>query len=196
VPIWDSTTGNVANFETSFTFEVLKDTFFPPGDGVVFFLTDPTSAKNIPDNSGQGLLGVANAKDAFNRFVGVEFDTYSNPWDPNYAHVGINLNSLYSAKVMKWRWVYGTVTYVKVKIIYDSPSSTLTVVVTDEDGQVSTLSQMLDLKWLLPEMAMVGISGAAGISQMNDIFSWSFSSVLDTTTRSSSNNINNITASY
>jgi hypothetical protein len=37
---------------------------------------------------------------------------------------------------------------------YDIAESTLTVVVTD-DGQISTLPQMLDLKWLLPEMAVV-----------------------------------------
>jgi hypothetical protein len=40
------------------------------------------------------------------------------------------------------------------KIELNSLSSTLTVVVTD-DGQISTLPQMLDLKWLLPEMAVV-----------------------------------------
>jgi hypothetical protein len=36
----------------------------------------------------------------------------------------------------------------------------LTVVATDEDGQISTLSQQLDLKWLLPEMVVVGISAS------------------------------------
>jgi hypothetical protein len=37
------------------------------------------------------------------------------------------------------------------KIELNSLSSTLTVVATDEDGQISTLSQQLDLKWL-PQM--------------------------------------------
>ncbi|XP_045792891.1 putative bark agglutinin LECRPA3 [Trifolium pratense] len=195
VPIWDSSTGNVGSFETSFSYEVWNYGH-APGDGLVLFLTDPANAA-IPDNSRDGLLGVADANNAFNRFVGVEFDNYANPWDPNYEHIGINLNSLYSAKIMKWRWVYGYGTLLKVNIIYDSPSSTLTVVVTDDDGEISTLSQMLDLKWLLPEMAVIGISGSSGFLQINDILSWSFTSVLDTTTRSNSNNINNITtASY
>ncbi|MCI15352.1 legume lectin beta domain protein, partial [Trifolium medium] len=149
VPIWDSTTGNVASFETSFTYEVMNFAH-APSDGLVFFLTDPANA-TIPANSREGLLGIADAKNAFNRFVAVEFDNYANPWDPNYAHIGIriNTNSLYSTKVMKWRWIYGEgFAFLKVKIIYDSPSSTLTVV-TDEDGHISTLSQILDLKWLL-----------------------------------------------
>jgi hypothetical protein len=37
------------------------------------------------------------------------------------------------------------------KIELNSLSSTLTVVATDEDDQISTLSQQLDLKWL-PQM--------------------------------------------
>ncbi|MCH80049.1 legume lectin beta domain protein [Trifolium medium] len=196
VPIWDSSTGNVASFETVFSYRVAVSNYArEPGDGLVFFLTDLASAA-IPVNSGDGLLGVANAKNAFNRFVGVEFDSYANPWDPNYEHIGINLNSLYSAKIMKWRWVYGYGTILKANIKYDSPSSTLTVVVTDDDGQISTLSQQLDLKWLLPEMAVIGISGS-GMFQTNSILSWSFTSVLNTATRSNSNNIINITtASY
>ncbi|PNY01063.1 bark agglutinin lecrpa3-like protein [Trifolium pratense] len=196
VPIWDSSTGNVASFETSFTYEVLNFEH-APSDGLVFFLTDLANV-TIPDNSREGLLGIADAKNAFNRFVGVEFDNYANPWDPNYAHIGINLNSLYSAKTMKWRWVYGEgYTKLKVNIKYDSPSSNLTVIVTDDDGQISTLSQMLDLKCLLPEMVAVGISGSSGNYQINDILSWSFTSVLNTATRSSFNNVINITsASY
>ncbi|KAK2378044.1 putative bark agglutinin LECRPA3 [Trifolium repens] len=35
----------------------------------------------IPDNSREGLLGVADAKNSFNKFVDVEFDTFANPWD-------------------------------------------------------------------------------------------------------------------
>jgi hypothetical protein len=193
VPIWDSTTGNVASFETSFSFEVYHLGNYAPGDGLIFFLTDQLNA-TIPKNSDGGLLGVADAKNAFNRFVGVEFDNYVNPWDPNYTHIGINLNSLYSTKIMSWR--YKDFTIVTISIIYNSLSSTLTVVATDEDGQISTLSQQLDLKWLLPEMVVVGISASSGIAQAHDIYSWSFTSVLDTTTRSSSDNINNITASY
>ncbi|GAU43172.1 hypothetical protein TSUD_301380 [Trifolium subterraneum] len=192
VPIWDSSTGNVASFETSFRFEATTIAR-APGDGLIFFLTDQANAATIPDNSRDGLLGVADAKNAFNRFVGVEFDNYANPWDPNYNHIGINLNSFYSVKIMKWRWLYESSTILTVNIIYDSPSSTLTVVVTDYDGQISTLSQMLDLKWLLPEMAVIGISGSSGSCQLNEIYSWSFTSVLNTATRSSSDNIINIT---
>ncbi|GAU51612.1 hypothetical protein TSUD_414440 [Trifolium subterraneum] len=171
VPIWDSSSGNVASFETSFSYEVWNLRSYEPSDGFVFFLTDPAIAA-IPDNSRDGLLGVADANNAFNRFVGVEFDNYANPWDPNYEHIGINLNSLYSAKIMKWRWLNSYGTTLKVNIKYDSASSTLTVVVTDDDGQISTLSQMLDLKWLLPEMALIGISGSSGAYQVNDILSW------------------------
>jgi hypothetical protein len=145
VPIWDSTTGNIASFETSFSFRVYHLGNYAPGDELIFFLTDQLNA-TIPKNADGGLLGVADAKNAFNRFVGVEFDNYVNPWDPNYTHIGINLNSLYSTKIMSWR--YKRLTMETISIIYNSLSSTLTVVATDEDGQISTLSQQLDLKWL------------------------------------------------
>ncbi|CAK8573010.1 unnamed protein product [Lathyrus sativus] len=193
VPIWDRTTGNVANFVTSFTFEIYTWPGIQPGDGLIFFLTDPAN-KKIPANSGQGLLGVADAKNSLNNFIGVEFDNYVDTWDPKFTHIGIDLNSIYSTKCTEWKLVPAYL--VKVEIAYDSPTSTMTVVVTDEFGNTSKLSQIFDLKCVLSDTVLVGISGSSRIAQAHDIHSWSFSSTLDTTARSSSDRTNNNKESY
>ncbi|MCH79826.1 putative bark agglutinin LECRPA3-like, partial [Trifolium medium] len=180
VPIWDSKTGKVASFVTSFSFVIETLKGFTPADGLIFFLSDPTNT-TIPDNSGQGYLGVVDANKALNKFVGVEFDNYANPWDPSYKHIGINVNSIYSSKTVKWNWVSGSL--LNVNIIYDSLSTTLNVVVKDNNGdQLTTISQLVDLKSLLSEKAVIGLSGSSGDRQAHDIYSWSFTSTLDTTT--------------
>ncbi|KEH43373.1 putative concanavalin A-like lectin/glucanase domain, legume lectin [Medicago truncatula] len=192
VPIWDNNTGHVVSFVTSFSFEITPWPNVSNSDGLVFFLTDPANIK-IPENSGQGDLGVINSNNAFNKFVGVEFDTYANTWDPPYQHIGIDVNSLYSSKYIKWNSVSESL--VKVQIIYESSSTTLTVVVTDKNGQISILAQVLDLSYLLPHEVVVGISATSGVRQSHFIYSWSFTSFLDPTKKIISDNINNVIAS-
>ncbi|MCH94678.1 legume lectin beta domain protein, partial [Trifolium medium] len=203
IPIWDKKTDNLASFVSSFSFIMETIAGSSPAQGIIFFLTDP-SGFQIPSHSFVGKLGVVDANRADNNFVGVEFDVYSNPWDPNYTHIGINPYGLYSSKLVKWNYVSGSL--VNVKIIYDSHSTTLSVVAIDNRGQISTISLMVDLRCLLSETAVIGLSGSSGISrssgneQLHNIHSWSFTSTLDPTIRlMSSNIINNITvtdASY
>ncbi|XP_058741753.1 putative bark agglutinin LECRPA3 [Vicia villosa] len=192
VPVWDGATGNVASFITSFSFTVENEGYSDPADGIVFFLAPQDT--EIPKNSAGGNLGIVDGNTAFNQFVGVEFDNYVNSWDPKYSHIGINFNSLMSLKTATWNRENNVL--VNVHINYDSLSKTLSVVLTDANGQLSTVSQVLDLKDMLPDTVSVGFSASTGDSrQVHDIHSWSFTSVLKTTISSITSNIN-ATASY
>jgi hypothetical protein len=202
IPIWDSATGNVASFITTFSFIIENVGTDVLSSGFVFFLAPPDT--KIPENSGGHMLGVVESKQAINQFVGVEFDTYfsSDPWDPNYVHVGIDVNTVFSLKHTKWDRVSQAL--VEVTIIYDSQLQTLSVILKDSTGQFLTVAQVVDLRYVLPETVRIGFSAStSGPSrQLHTIQSWSFSSVLKTTTNSilktttpSSTNSNN-TSSY
>ncbi|CAJ2629417.1 unnamed protein product [Trifolium pratense] len=178
VPIWDGATGNVVSFITSFSFILDNVGTRTPADGLVFFLA-PTDTR-IPNNSTGGKLGLVDGNIAFNQFVGVEFDNYVNTWDPNYSHIGIDVNSLISLKTTTWNRVNHAL--VSVSITYDSNSKILSVVLTDNNGQLSTIAQVVDFKDVLPETVRIGFSAStsAPSRQLHTIQSWSFSSVLKT----------------
>jgi len=187
VSLWDTATGNVASFVTSFSF-VIETTGNAPTDGLMFFIAPQDTV--IPPNSDSGRFGVVDSKNAYNQFVGVEFDLYANPYDPKSMtyHIGTNVNSLISLKVVKWEWVSGSLT--QVSIAYDSPSNTLSVVVTYANGKISTIAQIVDLKTVLPNTVRFGISGASVTGTAHDIHSWSFTaSNLKTTISSASDKL-------
>ncbi|XP_013459893.2 putative bark agglutinin LECRPA3 [Medicago truncatula] len=176
VPIWDSTTGHVASFVASFSFTVEDIQDYNKADGVIFFLAPQDTV--IPPNSGGSNLGVVDAQNAFNQFVGVEFDSYANQYDPKYPHIGIDVNSVISSRTTPWNRVSGSL--VKVSIIYDSLSNTLSVAATDNNGQISTVAHAVDLKAVLPQNVRVGLSATvtSGGRQLQNIHSWSFTSTL------------------
>lgn len=176
VPIWDSTTGNVASFIASFSFVIEDYGGYVPADGIIFFLAPQDTV--IPPNSIGANLGVVDGQYAFNRFVGVEFDNFPNVYDPKYPHIGIDVNSLISRRTTPWNKVSGSL--VKVSIIYDSLSKTLMVAATNNNGQISTIAHAVDLKAVLPENVKVGLSASSTFAgrQSQHIHSWSFTSTL------------------
>ncbi|KAL5069210.1 hypothetical protein RYX36_020097, partial [Vicia faba] len=179
VPLWDSATGNGASFVTSFSF-IIDTTQGPITDGLIFFIAPPDTV--IPKNSTTPFLGVVDSETSLNRFVGLEFDVYSNSWDPNTRHIGINVNSIISTKTVKWNLVSGSL--VEVTIIYDSPSNTFSAVTTHENDQIFTIAQVIDLKAVLPSTVQVVLSAATLTGESYNIHSWSFTSNLETTTSS------------
>lgn len=70
-------------------------------------------------------------------------------------HIGIDVNSLISLKTAKWNRVDRSL--VRVNIIYDGPSRTLSVAATYSNGEIATVSQVIDLKAMLPEKVRVGL---------------------------------------
>ncbi|OMP01655.1 hypothetical protein COLO4_11698 [Corchorus olitorius] len=108
IPIWDSSTNKAADFTTHFSFyiDTLNRSILKYAAGLAFFLA-PVGFE-IPPNSAGGFLGLFNTTTSHspeNQIVLVEFDTFPNPqWDPPVQHVGINTNSISSAKHVPWNF--------------------------------------------------------------------------------------------
>jgi hypothetical protein len=68
-----------------------------------------------------------------NHFVAVEFDPYSNTWDPPIAHVGIDINSMQSVANVSWLRANISITEGRANeawITYNSTSHNLSVLFT------------------------------------------------------------------
>ncbi|CAI9108648.1 OLC1v1008306C1 [Oldenlandia corymbosa var. corymbosa] len=184
IPIWDSDTGKVANFTTHFTFRIDTGDSVPTryGHGLSFFLAP--FCFQIPPNSGGGFLGLFNTRtsnSSRNGIVSVEFD--SNPdteWDPNYEHVGININSIASKVTAPWNASLHRSEIGNAWIVYNSSAMNLSVYWSYGSNPNSSISYLVDLKEILPRRVMVGFSAATGIYvEKHFVYSWELSSDLD-----------------
>uniref|UniRef100_UPI003BEF4C84 Seed leukoagglutinin n=1 Tax=Maackia amurensis TaxID=37501 RepID=UPI003BEF4C84 len=185
VRIWDNTTGSVASFSTSFTFVVKAPNPDITSDGLAFYLAPPDS--QIPSGSVSKYLGLFNNSnsDSSNQIVAVEFDTYFghsyDPWDPNYRHIGIDVNGIESIKTVQWDWINGGVAF--ATITYLAPNKTLIASLVYPSNQTTfSVAASVDLKEILPEWVRVGFSAATGYPtevETHDVLSWSFTSTLE-----------------
>ncbi|KAF7135337.1 hypothetical protein RHSIM_Rhsim08G0018100 [Rhododendron simsii] len=184
IHLWDSETGNLTDFNTQFSFNIINLTT-DGGDGLAFFLSpfDVT----IPNNSAGGYLGLFNGSLAFNhtnnQIVAVEFDTFQNPWDPSSNHVGIDVNSIVSVANVTWNTSMKNGTTANAWVNYNSTTTTLSVYLTYAKNPVFqgnyTLSYVVNLTKVLPEWVSVGFSAATGAwIEIHNIVSWSFNSTL------------------
>jgi hypothetical protein len=189
IQIYDKTTGKVADFVTEFTFLVNTNGRSNYGDGFAFFIVSPNF--KIPDKkkSEGGNLGMFTSENPYTKeVILVEFDTFSNEWDPipevtQFAHIGIDVNSIRSWAYTPW---YGDFSLdgnvAKARIEYDSSDKKLKVLVTYFNkgpilnGQ-SSLEYNIDLTNFLPEKVQIGFSASTGnLVETHDILSWSFKS--------------------
>ncbi|GMI64071.1 L-type lectin receptor kinase IX.1 [Hibiscus trionum] len=186
VPLWESRTRRLADFNTRFSFDISLQTS-EYGHGLVFFLAPVGS--QIPPNSGGGFLGLFNtttSDSTQNQIVHVEFDTFENPeWDPAGvgSHVGINENSISSANYTRWNASFHSGDTAYVVIDYNATTKNLTVSwsyqTTDNPRENSSLSYQIDLMTVLPEWVMVGFSAATGqYVERHTLHSWEFNSSL------------------
>ena len=187
IQLWDSKTGRLAWFTTTFSFIIgpSSESTSLLADGISFFLSPFSSS--IPQNSYGGYLGLFNADNALNSYenqiLAVEFDTFQNSWDPLAApHIGIDINSIASVTTENFAssnvdnalTAYATVNY-------EPNAKNLSVVLTyPQSGSgvtTTTLEFEVDLRLLLPEWIRVGFSGATGgVVESHKILTWSFSS--------------------
>ncbi|KAJ7943768.1 Lectin receptor kinase [Quillaja saponaria] len=165
VHFWDAKTGEVTDFITEFSFVVKalnNSSLF--GDGFSFFFA-PIDSK-IPKNSSGGFLGLFSPEYAFepskNEIVAVEFDTYSNAWDPIFPHIGVNLNSIRSLGYVQLESDFKKGSVGHALISYNSDSKFFTVSVTYDNipNFTSEISYIIDLRKFLPEWVRIGFSGA------------------------------------
>ncbi|KAM1091519.1 hypothetical protein ACFX13_019291 [Malus domestica] len=187
VRLYDASKGRLTDFTTHFTFvmNALNDTRY--GDGISFFLA-PLDSK-IPENSTGGYLALFSSNSNFNstknQIVAVEFDSFKNSWDPSPDHVGINVNSIVSVANISWKTTIKNGSVANAWVSYNSTSQNLSVFLTySKNPEFSagdcSVSYIIDLRKVLPELVSVGFSAATGAwVEIHNILSWSFSSTLD-----------------
>ncbi|KAL7157049.1 hypothetical protein ABFS83_02G051600 [Erythranthe nasuta] len=186
--LWDKASNQLTDFSTNFSFVINSLNKAKYGDGISFFLA-PSGSK-IPQGATKGgAMGLTVDNDTLNStdnpFVAVEFDIYSNEWDPPNEHVGIDVNSMRS--VANRTWWSGVSIMQGLKhtawVNYDSGSKNLSVVFSGfRNGSYvrQRVSQTVDLREYLPEFVTFGFSASTGnASALHSILSWRFTSNLD-----------------
>ncbi|KAL3730050.1 hypothetical protein ACJRO7_027106 [Eucalyptus globulus] len=187
--LWDKSTGNVADFTTHFSFAINSLGSKVYADGMSFFLAP--NGSNIPPHSEGGKLALVNLQsddsDSSNAsFVAVEFDTYVNSWDPQYEHIGIDINSVNSTTFVPWKWNrIGSGGRVRATIAYDSSVHNLSVLLIDDESDEtlsknqSSLSLIINLTEYLPEWVTIGFAATSGSAiEIHTVYSWKFNSSL------------------
>ncbi|KAF8010572.1 hypothetical protein BT93_J1264 [Corymbia citriodora subsp. variegata] len=113
-------------------------------------------------------------------FVAVEFDTFTNLWDPKFAHVGIDVRSLNSSALTEWDHLISEGLPAEAWISYDSRACLLSVNFSnfkDRDRhEFGNISLPVNLSQVLPEWVMVGFTATTGsYTELHKILSWEFS---------------------
>lgn len=182
--LWDRSSGNLTDFNTHFSFVIDSQGNSIYGDGLAFFLA-PEGSK-LPPKQTQGCsLGLTfdgqELNTFSNRFVAVEFDIFSNDFDPPGEHVGININSLESVNNITWFCSIMTGKMNDAWISYNSSTHNLSVAFTGNDTlKMQYLSEIVDLRDYLPERVTFGFSAATGeLYAIHRVYSWHFSSTLE-----------------
>ncbi|KAK3420201.1 hypothetical protein EUGRSUZ_G01009 [Eucalyptus grandis] len=187
--LWHSSTGNVADFVTQFTFAINSHRSNSHADGLVFFLAP--NGSQIPEGSEGGSLGLTgsypNSTNSSTAFVAVEFDTFynrsTNQSDPLCYHVGIDVNSLISVSNTCVSWMNDKILLgqrLHAQVTYNYRAMNLSVVFRDDaDNYTSLYYQPVNLTEYLPEWVVFGFSAATGqLFEAHTIFSWEFNSSL------------------
>lgn len=195
--LWDRASGNLTDFTTHFSFVINSFNSTSYADGFAFFLAP--NGSGIPQGTTKGgTIGLAPdsspLNSAANPFVAVEFDIYSNDWDPipneedpnvTYEHVGIDINSMKSLASVTW-WSKTSIKeglQHEAWISYNSQSRNLSVAFTGfRNGTriTDSLSYIVDLRDYLPEFVTFGFSATSGgTSIQHTILSWSCNSNLE-----------------
>jgi hypothetical protein len=193
VLLWDSSTGQLTDFKTHYTFIINTQNRTRYGHGLSFFLVP--DGYEIPPNSSGGMMGLFNTTTmaSRNKIVHVEFDSYPNDeWGETTEHVGINNNSIISSVSTPWNASFHSGDTAEVSITYNSTTKNLTVSwkyqTTANPQEVTSLSCQIDLMKILPEWVTIGFSAATGsVGEIHNLLSWEFESTLDITTTNNNN---------
>ncbi|KAI9165678.1 hypothetical protein LWI28_018622 [Acer negundo] len=185
VPLWNAKTREQADFSTRFSFVITQSSSASHAAGLAFFLA-PVGF-GIPPNSGGGFLGLFNkttSDSSKNQIVLVEFDTFPNPeWDPSFEHVGINVNSISSAKNTFWNSSLHNEDTAEALIAYNATTKNLSVSWTysntSNSVENSSISHQIDLMEILPEWVTIGFSAAtSSYIERHQLLTWEFNSSL------------------
>ncbi|XP_044346437.1 L-type lectin-domain containing receptor kinase IX.1-like [Triticum aestivum] len=193
VTLWDAATGELAGFNTSFTFRIkAASSNTSSGDGLAFFLghyPPTTIPESLDDGRNLGLYpkGMGRVATGADRAVAVEFDTLRNPEvDHSGSHMGIDVNSIESLAYTNATWPDRQLTSglpMSCHISYDTKILAAVLKIGNATYHVNT---SVDLRKHLPPVVAIGFSAATGQGfEIHQIVSWSFHSTLDPPTQSS-----------
>ncbi|KAK1292593.1 hypothetical protein QJS10_CPB17g02484 [Acorus calamus] len=118
-------------------------------------------------------------------FVAIEFDTFLNEWDPNYNHIGIDINAMKSLVDVPWDYMLNGTNVANAWVVYNASLQKLSVFATYDqnltfNGSNSILSYNVDLRKVLPASIYVGFSATTGTAvEFHNIRTWAFDSTLD-----------------
>ncbi|VAH69154.1 L-type lectin-domain containing receptor kinase IX.1-like [Triticum aestivum] len=195
VTLWDAATGELAGFNTSFTFRIeAVNGSNSTGDGLAFFLGHypPTSIPDPLDNGRNlGLYpkDVGRVATGANRSVAVELDTHMNPEvDHSGSHMGIDVNSIQSRAYTNATSPGRNLTSglpMTCHISYGNDTKILAAVLQIGDATYH-VNTSVNLRDHLPNKVVIGFSAATGQGvEIHKIISWSFHSTLAPHTQSS-----------
>lgn len=184
IRLWDGAARRQANFQT-----VIRGFIGNPwsgfiGDGIAFFIAP--LGTTIPTGSTGGNMGLYDSTGTSpTPLFAVELDVFMNTWDPNYRHVGININSRNSVAVDRWD-SGGFERFVEARITYDARARLISVVANATHTHsaiqpiIGRVQHAIDMKTLLPEWVQIGISASTGPgpAALQDIRRWSFTSFM------------------
>jgi tRNA A-37 threonylcarbamoyl transferase component Bud32 len=209
VQLWDENTGEVMSFTTRFSFLIQNATPNNFGDGLAFFLS-PYQSQIPPEAHGaEGkYLGLFNSTTAMNssanQVVAVEFDTFfnsdidPNSTNPTDCHIGIDVNMIKSKSYQLIPNYIFVGMMMTAQIEYDGQKNLLSISLSHDDDFTTqyTLSAVVDIRNILPNMSTIGFSAATGRAmEQHQIFSWSFNSTLEVKQNSSASPPSSFTSS-
>lgn len=190
IRLLDPITKTPASFQTTFSFQLNNSTNSDSdltdnggGSGLTFIIVPDEFTVGRP---GPWLAMLNDACESDYKAVAVEFDTRMNPefGDPNDNHVGINLGSIVSTKIINVSDVGVSLKDGFVHhawIDYDGPRRRMDVRLGLPNDEVypskPIFSEFMDLSPYLNEYMFVGFSASTGNhTQIHNILSWNFTS--------------------
>lgn len=187
--LWDKASGNLSSFRTHFSFAIDSEGAERYGDGLTFFFAPNNSRLDDEISKGSGLgigFNPSLTNLTYSSFFAVEFDIFSNYFDPpeKLEHVGIDINSMASVAYSVWKCDIRRGKRTDVWINYDSVTLNLSVTFTGYDENNKTILQKLNhdvnFRLTLPEWVTFGFSAATGsLYATHNIYSWDFESTLN-----------------
>lgn len=133
--LWDKASGNLSSFRTHFSFAIDSEGAERYGDGLTFFFAPNNSRLDDEISKGSGLgigFNPSLTNLTYSSFFAVEFDIFSNYFDPpeKLEHVGIDINSMAFVAYSIWKCDIKRGKKTDVWINYDSVTLILSITFT------------------------------------------------------------------
>lgn len=176
VTLWERS--STLSFNTTIKFTVTRMKGHPVADGLAFFMAPVGTT--IPMGSYGGNLGIFDTSGTSSTgLFAVEFDLYTNYWDPSdrLRHIGIDVNSIKSSNFVNFK---DSCVGKEAELKIEYHGNVGMIYVTLKCGKERRLLEYeCDLRSILPHQVEVGISASTGdLVALHDINYWTFNSIM------------------